>query len=374
MNALAGACSESQVVRIGDVRLSVATTGADLDPDGYAIALDGGAGMAVAVNDTRMLSGLSAGSHRFLFSGLAANCTIGGTNPRDIEVGSRETTQVSFAVACAALPPLDISGVWDWTEQYVNPVCHDTGTYAFTQSGATFTGRSDQVGICETEYGPLDNTSSDPVSSGTVTGATMNFLVGANGQCTYTATVTGTPPDHLSGTTICGNATGTWEAVRGQPVANITVTPSQDTMVSGATLQLAVQLWSAAGHRVFRQPVVWLSDNPTVAPVTDSGKVTAIAPGSATITVTAGGKSATAAITVPVTGFIRVTTATTGVDPDPDGYIVNVFGGSRNWSSFVATNGTVTLTQVLPGEHTAQPSGEAVSCQISSNPRSVSVP
>ncbi len=173
--ALAVACSAPLIVRIGDVRLTVATTGADLDPDGYAIALDGRPAMAVAVNDTRMLSGLPAGSHSFLLSGLAANCTVAGANPRDIDVGSHETTEVSFAVACAALPPLNIAGLWDWTEQYVNPVCHDTGTYVFTQTGATFTGRSDQVGICETSYGPSNNTSSDPVSNGSVTGGTARL-------------------------------------------------------------------------------------------------------------------------------------------------------------------------------------------------------
>ena len=134
--ALAVACSDPLIVRIGDVRLSVATTGADLDPDGYAIALDGGAGLAVAVNDTRMLPGLAAGSHSFLLSGLAANCTLAGANPRDIDVGSHETTQVSFAVSCAAIVRVDIAGIWDWTEQYVDPVCHDTGTYVFTQTGA----------------------------------------------------------------------------------------------------------------------------------------------------------------------------------------------------------------------------------------------
>src|SRR5437773_1701358 len=357
---LAVACSEPLGPRIGDVRLTVATTGADLDPDGYAVVLDGGAALAVAVNDSRMISGLSAGSHSALLNGLAPNCTLGGANPRDIEVGSHETTQVSFAIACAAIAPLNIAGVWDWTEQYVNPVCHDTGTYAFTQSGATFTGRSDQVGICETSYGPSDNTrSGDPVSGGSVAGGTMNFLVGASGQCSYTATITGTPPDHLSGTTICGSATGTWEAVRGQPVAAITVTPPHDTLLEGATVQLAAQLWSAAGHRVFRQPVAWSSDNPSVATVSDSGKVAAIAVGSATITVTADGKSASAAIIVPLTGFVRVTTATTGVDPDPDGYLVNAWGGGRNWSTFIPTNGTVTLTQVLPGDHTVQLSGAA---------------
>src|SRR5437879_4723481 len=281
LSVLAVACSEPLVPRIGDVRRSVATTGADLDPDGYSVVLGGGAGIAVAVNDSRMIPGLSAGSHSALLNGLVANCTLGGANPRDIEVGSHETTQVTFAVACAALPVLNIAGLWDWTEQYVNPVCHDTGTYAFVQSGSTFTGRSDQVGICETSDGLSDNTSSDPVSSGSLTGGTMSFLVGANGQCTYTATVTGAPPDRMSGTTVCGSASGTWEAVRGAPVARVTVTPTPDTMLMGAWRQLAVQLRDAAGHRVFRA-VTWSSDNPAVATVSDSGKVTALSAGSAT--------------------------------------------------------------------------------------------
>ena len=371
LSALAAACSEPLVPRIGDVRLTVATTGADLDPDGYAIALDGGAAMAVAVNDSRMISGLSAGSHSALLKGLAANCTVGGANPRDIEVGSHETTQVSFVIACAALPVLNIAGLWDWTEQYVNPVCHDTGTYAFVQSGSTFTGRSDQVGICETSDGLSDNTSSDPVSSGSLTGGTMSFLVGANGQCTYTATVTGAPPDRMSGTTVCGSASGTWEAVRGAPVARVTVTPTPDTMLMGAWRQLAVQLRDAAGHRVFRA-VTWSSDNPAVATVSDSGKVTALSAGSATITAAAPGMSGTAAVVVPLTGFVRATSVTTGVDPDPDGYWVNVSGAG---GGPVATNGTVTVAQVIPGDRGVQLTGLAINCEVSgANPRPVTVP
>ena len=351
LSALAAACSEPLVPRIGDVRLTVATTGADLDPDGYAIALDGGAGLAVAVNDTRMLSGLAAGSHSFLLSGLAANCTVSGANPRDIDVGSHETTEVRIAVICAALPPLNIAGVWDWTEQYVNPVCHDTGTYAFTQSGRSFAGRSDQVGTCETSYGTSDNTSSnDPVSSGVVAHDTINFNVGVNGFCRYTATISGDPPDHLSGTTICGNSTGTWEAVRGQPVATVTVTPPQDTLLEGATVQLAVQVRDAAGHRVFRT-VVWSSDKPAVAVVSDAGRVTAVAVGAATITASAPGRSGTAAIVVPLLGAVRVTTSTTGVDLDLDGYIADV-DGSWDGSRSVGVNGTVILTGIRPGNHT----------------------
>src|SRR3989441_12032138 len=71
--SLAVACSEPLMPRIGDVRLTVATSGADLDPDGYSVVLDGGAGLAVAVNDSRTISGLSAGRHSALLSGLAPN-------------------------------------------------------------------------------------------------------------------------------------------------------------------------------------------------------------------------------------------------------------------------------------------------------------
>src|SRR3989442_830526 len=138
--SLAVACSEPLMPRIGDVRLTVATTGADLDPDGYSVVLDGGAGLAVAVNDSRIISGLSAEGHSVLLKGLAPNCHVGGTNPRDINVVSHETTQVSFTVACFALGPVDISGVWDFTEHWNASTCDDIGSYSFTQTGDTFVG------------------------------------------------------------------------------------------------------------------------------------------------------------------------------------------------------------------------------------------
>ncbi len=116
LSSLAVACSDPMVVRFGDVRLTVVTAGADLDPDGYTVALDGGAGMAVAVNGSRTISGLSTGRHSALLTDLAPNCTVAGTNPRDIEVGTNETTPVSFTVSCAAIVRVDIAGIWDWTQ------------------------------------------------------------------------------------------------------------------------------------------------------------------------------------------------------------------------------------------------------------------
>ena len=373
LGSMAVACSEPSGPRIGDVRVTVVTAGADLDPDGYTVALDGGAGMAVAVNGSRTISGLSTGRHSALLTGLAPNCTVAGTNPRDIEVGTNETTQVSFTVNCAAIVRVDIAGIWDWTEQYVNPVCHDTGTYVFTQSGTTFAGRSDQVGICQTSDGTRDNTTSgDRVSAGQVAGSTITFQVGNGPFCFYTATITGAPPDHLSGTTTCGASTGTWEAVRGQPVAAVAVTPLQDTLLEGATVQLAVQLRDAAGHRVFRT-IAWASDQPGVAIVSDSGKVTTGSAGTATITATAAGASGSAHVIVQRAGVARVTVATSGVDVDLDGYRAYV-DGRWDGSQPVGINGTVKLTRIVPGSRSIVLGQVASNCTVSGpNPVTISV-
>ena len=371
--ALAAACRDIPGPDNGDIQVAVTTTGADLDPDGYAIALDGATPRPIAINGTMTLSGLSTGSHTLVLSGLSSNCTLSGPNSRQIMIASHETAQVSFAVACVALASIDIAGVWDWTEQYVNPICHDTGTYAFTQSGATFTGRSDQVGSCETPNGPADNTrSADLVSAGQVGAGTVTFQVGSNAFCFYTATITGNPPDRLSGTTTCGASTGTWEAVRGQPVARITVTPSPDTVLEGATVQLAVQLWDAAGHRVFRT-VVWSSDKPAVAVVSDSGKVTTASAGTATITATAVGASSSVQVIVERAGTARITTATTGVDVDLDGYRAYV-DGSWDGSQAVGINGTVLLTRIKPGSRSILLGQVASNCTVTgTNPVAITV-
>jgi len=368
---LAAACRDIPGPGSGDIQVAVRTTGADLDPDGYTVALDGGTARPIAINGTMTLSGLGTGSHTVVLSGLTSNCTLSGPNSRQIMVASHETAQVSFTVACVALASADIAGVWDWTEQYVNPVCHDTGTYAFTQSGATFTGRSDQVGICETPNGLADNTSSaDRVSAGQVMAGTITFQVGNGPFCFYSATVTGDPPDHLSGTTTCGASTGTWEAVRGQPVTTVNVTPAKDTLLDGDSVQLTVQLWDPAGHRVFRT-VAWSSDKPAVATVSNSGKVAAATAGTATITATAGGASGSAQVVVEPAGAARVTTATTGVDLDLDGFRVYVDGNS---SQAVGINGTATLTRIAAGGHSILLGQVASNCTVGApNPVSITV-
>ena len=104
--ALSLGCDDSTGPTTGAVAVSVSTTGAavDLDPDGYSLSIDGGAGQAVAVNSAVTLADLPPGNHLVRLDGLAPNCSIQGSNPRSVDVvASREgrsTVSVSFFVTC----------------------------------------------------------------------------------------------------------------------------------------------------------------------------------------------------------------------------------------------------------------------------------
>jgi len=61
-------------------------------------------------------------------------------------------------------------------------------------------------------------------------------------------------------------------------------------------------------------------------------------------------------------GDLNVTTATTGSDPDPDGYTVTVDGTT---SQPIGSNGTVTFSGLSAGTHTVALSGVAANCSVS---------
>ena len=97
------ACSDSNAPSTGAVHVTVTTTGAELDPDSYTAAIDDRAGQAIPINGAITFSGVSAGSHRVLLTGLAPNCATGGEpNPRPVAVLAGVTAQVAFSVTCAA--------------------------------------------------------------------------------------------------------------------------------------------------------------------------------------------------------------------------------------------------------------------------------
>lgn len=89
----------------GNLTVTTATTGSDLDPDGYAVAVDGGAAQAIGVNASVTVNDLAAGSHTVVLSGVASNCTTGGGASQTVTVPAGGSTSASFAVTCQAPPP-----------------------------------------------------------------------------------------------------------------------------------------------------------------------------------------------------------------------------------------------------------------------------
>ena len=70
-------------------------------------------------------------------------------------------------------------------------------------------------------------------------------------------------------------------------------------------------------------------------------------------------------------GTIRISTTTTGVDLDPDGYRVSVDGGA---AAVVGVNDGLVMPGLNPGSHTVTLGGTAFNCAVNNaNPRSVGV-
>jgi hypothetical protein len=86
----------------GTLEVTTQTGGAEPDPDGYTLSVDGGAARAIGVNATVSVGSLPAGSHRVELAGAASNCAVGGNNPRNVNVPAGGSATVTFAVTCSA--------------------------------------------------------------------------------------------------------------------------------------------------------------------------------------------------------------------------------------------------------------------------------
>lgn len=82
------------------------------------------------------------------------------------------------------------------------------------------------------------------------------------------------------------------------PAGTIEVSPSADTLSEGQTQALTASSLNVYGDPLVGDTYSWSTSDPAVATVDGSGLVTAVAPGAATITATAGPRSGSAAIVV----------------------------------------------------------------------------
>lgn len=93
-------CIVPEAASTGVVRVTLTTAGVDIDADGYVVAVDPSETRSVAVTDDIRIEGILAGERNVRLSGLAANCSVQGENPRAVEVPADGEAEITFAVRC----------------------------------------------------------------------------------------------------------------------------------------------------------------------------------------------------------------------------------------------------------------------------------
>ena len=148
------------------------------------------------------------------------------------------------------------------------------------------------------------------------------------------------------------------------PVASVAVEPSVVDVTVGQTRTLTATVRDADGSVLTDRPVSWSSSNALVATVSSSGVVTAVAPGSATIDASAGGRSGGATVTVSLVPVASVSvspptasvvagqsTTLTATTRDAAGQVVTdravTWSSSNTLVATVSSSGVVTA--IMPG-------------------------
>ena len=93
----------------GTIHIATATSGFDLDVDGYRVRVDNAPDQALGTNAAVTIAGLSAGAHSVGLSSLASNCSVEGTNPRAVSVVGGTTIEIAFVVTCGPGPAIQLN-------------------------------------------------------------------------------------------------------------------------------------------------------------------------------------------------------------------------------------------------------------------------
>lgn len=88
------------------------------------------------------------------------------------------------------------------------------------------------------------------------------------------------------------------------PVASLSVSPLELTFVQGGSQEFTAIPRDQSGRPLFERSITWTTSDPSVATVSESGIVSGLGVGSASITATSEGKSGTAEVSISVVTFV----------------------------------------------------------------------
>src|SRR5437016_5467184 len=204
-----------------------------------------------------------------------------------------------------AFAALTVAAAVGGCERATGPIGRPAAVASVDVTPATATARAGQT--VQLSATPKD-VNGLPLSGRTVTWASSNTSVAT---VSNSGLVSGVTPGTATITATSEGTSGTSSVtVTNVPVARVEVTPPSASVQAGQTVQLTATPKDANGAPLSGRTVTWSSSNTAVAAVSNSGLVSGVTPGSATITATSEGKSGTSSISVT-----NVPVATVDVTP-----------------------------------------------------------
>ena len=353
--------------RATGVQVTTITAGLDVDLDGYAVAVDGGSPQAIGVNATQAVTRLSAGTHTVALSGAAANCAIGGANPQSVSITAGEMAPVAFAVTCGAITgAIQVAAATSGLDL-------DANGYTVQLDGGAPRALNANGLVTITGVAGGDHVV-------TLAGADANCAPAGSNPRTVQVTTGGTTRDTVRTTfeVTCVATTGVIEVT--------TVTSGSDLDPNGYYIQVDISTGastiaangtvhfagvSGGSHHV-RFGVEYMFYNCTLSG--ENPRTLSVTTGS----VTRDTVRTTFEITCAALGSIEVTTRTTGLDLDPNGYGIDAYPilPTTYASVDAPANGTVTIPDLVAGDYTVYlDRGVSMNCDVvGPSWRTVSVP
>jgi hypothetical protein len=262
----------------GLLSVGIATTGSDLDPDGYSLTIAGPAYQerSIGTNETKSLS-LPVGAYSLTLDSVRFNCQVRSANPQHVEVAVAATPPVQFTIGCADRPVARVD---------IEPRPTSLGVGESLQLQAT----------------PLDA----EVSALPLTGRSVTWASSSEAQATVSSTglVLGVAHGPMTITATSEEVSRSLPLSIGDPAAAVTVSPAS-VALGGLTCYatLSAVLLDTQGQQIAGRQVNWTTSDPAIAlvsPLFASAAAFAIAvhTGTATVTASTGLQSGSATVTV----------------------------------------------------------------------------
>jgi Tol biopolymer transport system component len=346
--AVGGCGDDGARVVLDDLVITTATTGLDIDPGGYLVVVEDVGSRTIGPSGTVTFEGVPSGSYLVELTGIPANCTLAGTNPRTVTTGSGDLLAGRFEVTCV----------------------QNLGTVE-----ATVTSSGVDV----------------PGGYSLVLGDTMNETVAANGV----TVIGGVPAGDISAELVLpGNCTLQGENPRTLAVPFSDAVATSYAVLCGPTEDMLEVMTSTTGEDLDPDGYSVVVNDTIIRPigVNDAVSFSDLASGDHLVELTGVAANCTvsgdnprtvtippddAASTtfevtcVPNEGALEVVASTGGGDLDPDGYTVVV---ADTLSQAIGLDDVVWFSPVTAGDLTVELTDLAANCTVSGdNPRTVSV-